>query len=298
MVAPNALAVALHEVGGPAVAGGPGVVGVRDGGPAPRGRAHVVSQDQHPPQQPREEPSPGVHRHQISAAGRGVEPTEPHGSLVGPAQPPAGHRCRDAAVTGDSSRFHDGPIRVARADQRPVGHDKVHLDRLKHRRLATGECRQGGVGSDGSQASALVTFVGTVPADHGTSARLECGLGPGHLDHRPEDRQVRHAIGGAPNADPTRADRRLHPAHHRCGVDLRSDPAGGPVCLGQPEPSQQGADPAVDFGTVLVREPRCRLCHRRRVPLRALPRRERRHGRRKVGQQSPAQADEAVTESR
>jgi hypothetical protein len=201
-------------------------------------------------------------------------------------------------VTGDSSRFHDGPIRVARADQRPVGHDKVHLDRLKHRRLATGECRQGGVGSDGSQASALVTFVGTVPADHGTSARLECGLGPGHLDHRPEDRQVRHAIGGAPNADPTRADRRLHPAHHRCGVDLRSDPAGGPVCLGQPEPSQQGADPAVDFGTVLVREPRCRLCHRRRVPLRALPRRERRHGRRKVGQQSPAQADEAVTESR
>ncbi|HZB67649.1 MAG TPA: hypothetical protein VE503_09555, partial [Ornithinibacter sp.] len=67
-------------------------------------------------------------------------------------------------MTGDTSRFHDRPIRVSRAGQSPVGHDEVHLDRLKHRWRATGEGRECGVGSDGSQASALVTFVRTVPA--------------------------------------------------------------------------------------------------------------------------------------
>jgi hypothetical protein len=178
------------------------MVGVRDAGSTPRGGAHVVSQDQHPAQQPREEPAPAVQGDQIPAAGFGVEPTQPHRSLVGPAQPPAGHRRRDAAVIRDTSRFHDRPIRVAGAGQCPVGHDEVHLDRLEHRRFATGEGRQGGVGGDGSQSPALVTFDRTVPADHGASAGVEGGVGPGHLDHRTEDRQVRHAVGGPPNADP------------------------------------------------------------------------------------------------
>ena len=273
------------------------MVGVRDGGSAPRGGADVVAQNEHPAQQPREEPAPRVHGDQITAVGRRVEPTQPHRPLVGPAQPPAGHRRRDAAVTGYPGRFHDRPVQVAGAGQCPVGHHEMDLDRLKHPRFATGEGRQGGVGSDGAHASALVALLLTVPADDGASPCLECRLRPGHLDHRPEDRQVRHAVGGPPYADPARAHCSLHPAHHRRGVDLGSDPAGGPVGLGQPELSEEGSDPAVDLGMVLVGEAGCRLRHRRRVPLRALPGCQHRHRGRKLGEESTAQPDEAVAQS-
>ena len=78
LVAPGALAVALLERGQPALANRGGVVGVHDRRLAPRGGAHVITQHQHPAQQPTEQPPPRVHRDQVAPVRGGVQPAHPH----------------------------------------------------------------------------------------------------------------------------------------------------------------------------------------------------------------------------
>ncbi len=80
------------------------VVGVRDRRPAPRGDADVVPQHQHPAQQPREDSTARVHRHQVPSRGRGVQATQPHPT-------PALHLSSERRRTPPAGRANGPPSR-------------------------------------------------------------------------------------------------------------------------------------------------------------------------------------------
>ena len=84
LVAAGALAGALVVGGRAVLTDRGGVVGVHDRRLAPRGGAHVVTQHQHPAQQPTEQPPPGVHRDQVPPVRAGVQPAHPHPGRVAP----------------------------------------------------------------------------------------------------------------------------------------------------------------------------------------------------------------------
>ena len=169
VVAAGALAGALREAGRAAVASGGGVVGVHDRRLAPRRGAHVITQHEHPAQQPTEQPPTGVHRHQVPPVRGGVQPPHPHprrGRRIGAlraggriaqavTQPGAGHRGGDGAVAGDPGRFEHRPVDITSTQQGPVGHHQVHLHRLRLPHRPTGEQLQRGVRCDRTHPTTL-----------------------------------------------------------------------------------------------------------------------------------------------
>jgi hypothetical protein len=282
------------------------VVGVRDRRPAVRRAAQVVAEDEHPAEQPGEDAAAGVHRDQVAPVRRGVEPPQPDtgglttgvGAVELAAKPPSSCRRREAAEPRDAGRLPDGPVRVARAEQRPVGHHQVQLHGLQPTSLAPGQDAQRRVGGDRPDPAPQVRLLRCVAGGHRAGARGQCRVCAGHLRHGSEDREVAHPVGGRSHRHPPGGHGRLHPGHDGGRVELCGDPSSGPICRLDTEPAQQWSHPSVDVAPVGRRQARGRLHHAHGVRLRAHPRGQSRQRGRHLLDKCRADPDETVATRR
>ena len=282
------------------------MVGVGDRCPAVRRGAQVVAQHEHPAEQPGEDTAAGVHRDQVAPVRRGVEPPQPDpgglttgvGAVEPAAKPPSSDRRREAAEPRDAGRLPDGPVRVSRTEQRPVGHHQVKLHGLQPTALAPGQDAQRRVGGDRPHPAPQVRLLRCVPGRHRAGARGQRRVCPGHLRHGSEDREVAHPVGGRSHRHSPGSHGRLHPRHDGGRVELRGDPSSGPVCRLDTEPAQQWSDPSVDVAAIGRRQARGRLDQAHGMRLRAHPCSQSRQGGRHLLDECRADPHESVTTRR
>ena len=158
-----------------------GMIGVLDGGLAPRRAADVVAEDDHASKQPGEFPAARVHPHELPVFGPSVEPADEGGGLVLGNDGPGG-LCRDRADSGEPCRFFPGP------EQTAVLHDEVDF---------SGHCRSSslpGQSLDQEIRSDLIltSTVGSAGGDGSLRRLLEVGECGDSLRHRQQSGQIRH----------------------------------------------------------------------------------------------------------
>ena len=163
------------------------MVGVADGGVAPRSAADLVADDDELAQLAVEGAAAGVHRHQGAAVRAEVEAAQPR--TVCPMDEVAGEGGVDRSESDDVG----GGVVVG--EQGAVGHHDLHLDVDLGGARLPGEALDQGVGHD------LTTGAG-VPVDAcGVGGLPECGqTGDALLDGQ-EAREVAHRVGRGSQAD-------------------------------------------------------------------------------------------------
>ena len=199
-------------------------------------------------------------------------------------------------MTGHAGWLHHRPVGIPGAEQRPVGHHEVDLDRLQTSRGAAGQQLQRRVGLDGTDASTLRHLLGTLAGHHRLRMPAQGCLGTDDLDHRPEHGEVGHAVGGRSGRDAPGPHGILHPLQHGGDVELLRDPPCSSLCPSHAQPPEQGADPPVDLAPVLEGQDARRLDHDLGVPLGTRARVERVHGERHLVDECAGHTDEPVTE--
>ncbi len=216
------------------------VVGVADGGVAPRRAADLVADDEELAQLAVEGAAAGVHRDQGVRVGVGVEAAEPGAGRL--ADDVAGQGGVDRAVADDAGG--GGVV----GEQRAVGHDDLHLDVDIGRVGPSGGPLDQGVGHD-LTAGADVTV-----ATRGVGGVLEGGEAGHALLDGQEGGQVAHRVGSGPQADVSVGPCAASTTDGGAGVEAVADGSGPGRCLAVTEVGQLGGELGVDLGTVLDRQ--------------------------------------------
>ena len=214
------------------------------------------------------------------------------------AQPSPRDRGRDAAVAGDPGRFDHRPVRVAGAEQGPVGHHQVHLHRLQLTRRPPGQQLPARCPPRPHPPHALRPLLDALPD---TTARdLACTAAYAPTTSLSGPSTLRYAIPSGAGRTVTRRDRTAASIrrHHRRRVQLGRDPRRRRTRLLDPEPAQQRTHPGIHHSPVLHRSVGRRRHDRDRDPLTTLPRDQCRHRVRHLVHQRPRQPHEPVPQRR
>ncbi len=127
-------------------------------------------------------------------------------SHTDPSSAPRSHHLATGAGTlpcpGTRAGSITGPGRVTGAQQGPVSHDEVDLDRLHTAGATAGQHRQRGVCHYRPSPRPSCASSAQRPLTTARDRLLEGGVGPGDLDHRPQHREVRHAVRGRAGPSP------------------------------------------------------------------------------------------------
>lgn len=178
-----------------------------DPGVAVRGAAQLVAQHDHAAQQGRESASSGIHGHQLARLRCGVEPAQEH-VRVGVDDDPPGHRGGQGAVPGDAGRC------LLAAEQGPVGHHQVHLDRGGTGGGLAGEAFDQGVGQNLGRGASLGLAEGH-EAGGGLGQGTVAGCGLGQRQGRGEGG---HPVIRRPDGDPAFGHRGVEMLRGGCRV--------------------------------------------------------------------------------